>query len=89
MAVGFKTGGRVAGTPNRKATEAAELLASIGHDPIAAMVEIAKDPNASLELRGRMNAELAHYVYPRCRAVEQTVPEANVFRVEVTRIDSP
>jgi hypothetical protein len=34
------------------------------------MVQITTDPNASLELRGRMNAELAHYVYPKRKAVE-------------------
>jgi len=35
------------------------------------MVEIATDPNASLELRGRMNAELAQYVYPKREAVSE------------------
>jgi hypothetical protein len=34
------------------------------------MVQIATDPEASLELRGRMNAELAQYVYPKRKAVE-------------------
>jgi hypothetical protein len=47
-----------------------ELLESLGHNPIEAMVRIATDPKASLELRGRMNAELAHYVYPKRKAVE-------------------
>jgi hypothetical protein len=34
------------------------------------MVQMATDPEASLELRGRMNAELAQYVYPKRKAVE-------------------
>jgi hypothetical protein len=34
------------------------------------MVSIALNPDASLELRGRMNAELAQYVYPKRKAVE-------------------
>ena len=34
------------------------------------MVQIATDPEASLELRGRMNAKLAQYVYPKRKAVE-------------------
>jgi hypothetical protein len=34
------------------------------------MVRIATNRNASLELRGRMNAELAPYVYPKRKAVE-------------------
>ena len=70
MALGHKTGGPKAGTPNRQTREITELLESLGHNPSEAMVEIATDPNASLELRGRMNAELAQYVYPSRKAVE-------------------
>src|SRR6516165_12022425 len=66
-----KTGGRKPGTPNRKTREIGELLESLGHNPIEAMVPIATDPNASLELRGRMNAELAQYVYPKREAVSE------------------
>jgi hypothetical protein len=77
MALGHKTGGRKAGTPNRKTREISELLESLGHNPIEAMVRIATDPEASLELRGRMNAELAHYVYPKRKAVEVAGDQAN------------
>jgi hypothetical protein len=70
MALGHKTGGRKAGTRNRQTREITELLESLGHNPIEAMVRIATDPNASLEPRGRMNAELAQYVYPKRKAVE-------------------
>ena len=72
MATGHKTGGRAAGTPNRKTKEVAELLASFDHNPIEAMVAIARNPKASLELRGRMNSELAQYVYPKRKAIEYT-----------------
>ena len=72
MAVGHKTGGRMAGTPNRKTRDVEELLASLDCDPIRGMAEIARNPEASLELRGRMNAELAQYVYPKRKAVEHT-----------------
>jgi hypothetical protein len=65
-----KTGGRKAGTPNRKTREIGELLESLGHNLIEAMVQIATDPEARLELRGRMNAELGQYVYPKRNAVE-------------------
>ena len=57
-------------TPKRKTREIGELLESLGHSPIEAMVQIATDPEASRELRGRMNAELAQYVYPKRKAVE-------------------
>jgi hypothetical protein len=70
-------GGRKAGTPNRKTQEISEPSESLGHNPIEAMVQIATDPNASLELRGRRNAELAHYVYPKRKAVEVKPDQAN------------
>ena len=76
MALGHKTGERKPGTPNRQTREIGELLESLGHNPIEAMVQIATDPNASLELRGRMNAELAHYVYPKRKAVEVAADQA-------------
>jgi hypothetical protein len=72
MATGRKTGGRVAGTPNRKTRDVEELLASLDCDPIRGMAEIARNPEASLELRGRMYAELSQYVYPKRKAVEHS-----------------
>jgi hypothetical protein len=55
------------------------------------MVRIATNPKASLELRGRMNAELAQYVYPKRKAVEVAadqgaplVPSKVVVRVVST-----
>ena len=90
MALGRKTGGRLAGTPNRKTKEVAEILASLGHDPISAMVEIARNPKASLDLRGRMNAELLNYVYPRRKAIEVSSDTDNVTRrITVHYVDSP
>jgi hypothetical protein len=65
MAIGHKTGGRMAGTPNRKTKEVAELLESFGCDPIEGMVRIANDPQNSPELRGRMHSDLARYVSTR------------------------
>jgi len=53
MALGHKTGGRKAGTPNRKTQEIGELLESPGHNPIEAMVQIATDRNASLSFEAR------------------------------------
>src|SRR6516225_6719236 len=78
MALGHKTGGRKAGTPNRKTQEISELLESLGHNPIEAMVRIATDPEASLELRRRMNAELVQYVYPKRKPEEVAGDQANL-----------
>ena len=48
------------------------------------------DPDASLELRGRMNAELAQCVYPKRKAVEvaadQDAPPIHRVVVEMVRI---
>jgi len=70
MAAGHKTGGRRAGTPNKKTREVTELLRSLNCDPIEGMVRIAQDERCSLELRGRMFSDLAQYVYPKRRATE-------------------
>ena len=89
MAKGHKTGGRTAGTPNRRTQEIQELLESLGHNPIEAMVQIANNPKASLELRGRMNAELATYLYPKRKAMELAAdpiaPQQSKLVVEFVR----
>ncbi len=69
MAFGCKTGGRIAGTPNRKTKEIGELLESLGCNPIQGMAGIAMNSDASLELRARMYAELAQYLFPKRKAV--------------------
>ena len=72
MAAGKKTGGRRAGTPNKRTLEVIEKLLDLGVDPIEGMARLAMDPQNSPELRGRMFAELAQYVAPKRKAVEQT-----------------
>lgn len=86
MAIGRKTGGRAAGTPNRKTAEIAERLAALGCDPIEGMVRIAEDPKSAPELRGRMFAELAQYVYPKRKAVEHSGEGAGALKIEVLRL---
>ena len=70
MASGRKTGGRIKGTPNKRTSELVERLEALGCDPIEGMARIALDSSNSPELRGRMFAELAGYLYPKRRAVE-------------------
>lgn len=72
MAAGKKTGGRQAGTPNKKTQELQARLLDIGCDPIEGMALLAMDVNNSPELRGRMYAELAQYVAPKRKAVENS-----------------
>ena len=75
MAIGFKTGGRQKGTPNKPGQQAAEILASLNCDPIEGMARIAMDPKHSPELRGKMYSDLARYVYPQRKAVEHSGAE--------------
>ena len=70
MALGRKTGGRLAGTPNRRTVEVLERLEVLGCDPIEGMARIAMDMTNPVEVRARMFAELAGYVAPKRRAVE-------------------
>jgi hypothetical protein len=60
--------GRVKGMSS-KATVSA-ILSQLKCDPIEGMARIAMDSNQSAQLRGRMFAELAQYVYPKRRAIE-------------------
>jgi hypothetical protein len=60
-----KTGGRAAGTPNKRTLDVQLLLEELGCCPIEGMAKIAMDENNSPELRGRMYCELAHYVAPK------------------------
>jgi TPR repeat protein len=76
--VGRKTGGRVVGTPNRKTRDAEELLALLDCDPIRGMAEIARNPEASLELRGRTYSDLSQLglMYSQGQGVPQDDKEA-------------
>ncbi len=53
-----KTGGRRAGTPNKRPMEIATRLEELGCDPVEGMARIAMNPKNKPELRGRMFAEL-------------------------------
>lgn len=70
MAFGRKTGGRKAGTLNKRTTELSERLESLGCDPIEGMAQIAMNGSNPPELRGRMYAELAGYLFPKRKATE-------------------
>jgi len=70
MALGKKTGGRQAGTPNKRTADLATRLETLGCDPVDGMAQLAMNPANAPELRGRMFAELAGYLYPKRKAVE-------------------
>src|SRR3954464_11239220 len=70
MPYGIKTGGRTAGTPNRRTVEVIEMLDALGCRPIEGMARIAMDEANPVELRARMYAELAGYVAPKRKAID-------------------
>jgi len=70
MALGHKTGGRSRGVPNRRTQEAAQILDELGCNPVRGMAEIAMSESHPVELRARMFMELAHYMYPKRRAID-------------------
>ena len=87
--------GKKKGIPNKLAREVAAKLEELKCDPIEGMVRLARDKNNTPELRGKMYAELAQYVYPKRKSVEHSGPggapiELNVSGTELLarRIDS-
>lgn len=82
-----KHGGRKKGVPNKINRELRGLiLLEEGHDPIKAMINIARNPKASLELRGKMNAELAGYIYVKKRAIEHSGTGGGPLEIRVIRV---
>ena len=64
MALGYKTGGRQKGTPNKNR---AALLTKLdeafpSYDPLLALVEIAQDPGVDLSMRVDCHKTLASYI---------------------------
>lgn len=75
MALGYKTGGRQKGTPNKNR---AALIAKLddafpSYDPLLALVEIAQDPETDLSMRVDCHKTLASYIYPKMRTADSAV----------------
>ena len=67
MALGYKTGERRKGTPNKNRTALMAKLddAFPSYDPLLALVEIAQDPETDLSMRVDCHKTLASYIYPK------------------------
>lgn len=76
MARGKKTGGRVAGTPNKDKAELLQLIRDhVGNQdfhPVLAMAEIATDDTYGIETRTTMLKEVSQYVAPKLKAIEHS-----------------
>jgi hypothetical protein len=67
MAAGYKTGGRKAGTPNKKRS-ILEICDSAGLDPFAKLAEIAKNDEHPRQFDACK--ELCQYIEPKKKAIE-------------------
>lgn len=88
VAKGYKTGGRRAGTPNRRTQEVWDQLQALGCDPIAGMARLALDVTNPPELRARMYSELAQYVAPKRKSVDVSSTSQSrevIFNIGVQR----
>ena len=72
MAKGKKTGGRVAGTPNKNNQTIMDKLAALDCDPITGMATIAKESMEAKDYVTALNAfkELGQYVAPKRKSIE-------------------
>lgn len=79
--IGQKTGGRVAGTPNKRSAELIERLEALGCDPLEGLAKIAADPTIDMALRARVYADLLPYLYPKRRAVEMELSGGGLLEI--------
>jgi hypothetical protein len=89
MALGYKTGGRQRGTPNKNRVA---LLAKLEdsfptYDPLLALAELAQDASVDLSVRLDCHKTLANYLYPKMRSVEWI--DANTTQPIVIRVVEP
>lgn len=67
----MKTGGRKAGTPNKRTLLVKERLENLGLDPIEEMVHLYREVRDSdSRLAVMLLKELAQYVHPKRKAIE-------------------
>jgi hypothetical protein len=75
--------GRRAGTPNKINQHIRDRLAKLHCDPLAALVEMANDPQTPLEWKARILMELASYVYPKPRGQRDESETNQVLQVNI------
>lgn len=67
-----KTGGRVAGTPNRATVALREKLAALGCDPVAELVDIAKKPGTEIGFKVSVYALLLRHTVPTPKPIDDS-----------------
>jgi hypothetical protein len=82
-----KTGGRTKGTPNRCTVALKEKLDGIGCDPVMELARIGMNKTNPIEIRIRCFSEIAQYVYPKRKPVDESNDQPMVTTV-ITRLES-
>jgi hypothetical protein len=65
MAYGFKTGGRTAGTLNKRTQDMLDEITSTGETPLQYMLRVMRNPEASPARRDAMAIAAAPYVHSK------------------------
>jgi hypothetical protein len=68
-----KTGGRKAGTPNRRTQRFRKEVAESGQTPLEHMLAVLHDPAVDADRRDRMAIAAAPYLHPRLQVVDSTI----------------
>jgi hypothetical protein len=75
VAKGFKTGGRIAGTLNKRTREMLDEIASTGEEPRQYMLRVMRDPEAPAARRDAMAIAAAPYVHSKLAQVDATAQD--------------
>ena len=75
MAKGIKSGGRKAGTPNKKTMALKELIEENyeGFDPILELIAISQKEIVPTDLKVSILKDVAQYIYPKRKALEADI----------------
>jgi hypothetical protein len=75
VAKGFKTGGRTAGTLNKRTETMLDEIRSTGETPLQYMLRIMRDPEVSPVRRDAMAIAAAPYVHSKLAQVDATAQD--------------
>ena len=91
MAHGFKSGGRVVGTPNGERKALSEMLKDRfpKYHPVIALAEIGNNKKNNVAIRLHAHKEVAKYICPQLKAIQFTDDQDNHIIVTIARTETP
>ena len=87
MAHGFKSGGRVVGTPNGERKALSEMLKDRfpKYHPVIALAEIGNNKKNNIAIRLQAHKEVAKYICPQLKSIELVDQEDQHITISVVR----